>query len=300
MKGGWKTTLRNYRGFVAARLSRPRCFVAHMARRFHEENFDQISGSLAFTTLLSLVPLIALIVSLVDVLPVLSGLIDQLDRYLARNLLPERSAGTIARHIRTFSHKAADVTVPGLLLLAGTAFLLLNTIEGAFNHVWKVAQPRPLWRRLRLYAVAVALWPLALGLVAGAVSYAVTASFGLVDEAPWLRRLTYKLVGALIIALFLGGLYYSVPHAPVRLRDAAWGGLFTAAVFSMMQRAFELYLSNFPSYKVVYGAFATAPIFLLWLYLSWAAVLIGALFTATLSGVGRSPAVQASPGESMA
>lgn len=263
-------------------LFRLRPFAVRIARRFIEENFDQISASLAFTTLLSLVPLVALLLSLMAAAPFFSGFVDQLDQYVLRNLLPSGSAGMIATYILQFSQKAAKVTWIGLLLLVATAILLLLTIERAFNHVWSVNEPRPWWRRLRLYAVVLALWPLVVGGVVAAISYAVTTSLGYVDEPPWLRRLFFNAMGLAVPALFIGGLYYAVPYTRVEPRDAAWAGLFAALGFLLMQKAFEFYLSHFPSYTVIYGAFATVPIFLLWLYLSWAVVLVGALVAATL------------------
>lgn len=263
-------------------LLRLRAFVLRVAQRFDEENFDQISASLAFTTLLSLVPLLAVILGLLTLTPLFSGLAHQLDQYLVRNLLPAGSAGMIASYLSRYSSKAADVTLLGVPLLVGTAFLLLYTIERAFNHVWSVAAPRSWARRFRLYAAAVALWPLIMGALIAAISFAVTSSLGFFDEPPWFRRVLFKLIGLGVIALFFGGLYYAVPNARVRLADAAVAGVVAAILFSLMQKAFELYLSHFPSYKVVYGALATVPIFLLWLYLSWAVVLLGALIAATL------------------
>ncbi len=259
-----------------------RRFVLRIARRFNEENFDQISASLAFTTLLSLVPLVALVLSLLMVAPIFSSVIQQLDQYVVRNFLPTGSAGMIAKHILEFSHKAAELTLIGLLMLVVTALLLMLTIERAFNHVWLVATARPWWRRLRLYSIVLALWPLVVGGVVAATSYAVTTSLGFVDESPWLRRFLFQLVGLAISALFIGGLYYAVPYTRVELRDAGWAGLFAACGFLLMRRAFELYLSHFPSYEMIYGAFAAVPIFLLWLYLSWAVLLLGALVAATL------------------
>jgi len=82
--------------------------------------------------------------------------------------------------------------------------------------------------------------------------------------------------------LFLGGLYHVLPNTRVATRDAAWAGLLAALGFLLLQKGFELYLSNFPTYTAVYGTFATLPMFLLWLYLSWAVVLLGALVAATL------------------
>ncbi len=258
-----------------------RRFALRVARRFRDENFHQISASLAFTTLLSLVPLVALILSLMTALPVFQGLVDQVDHFLVRNLLPERSGGSIAGYILKFSQKAAQVTTVGLLMLLATAFLLLLTIERAFNHVWSVG-PRPFGQRLKLYAAVLALWPLVVGGVVAATSYAVTASLGFVHEPPWLSRFLFKVLGLAVAAFFFAGIYHWVPNTRVAVRDAAWAGVVAAFGFLLMQKGFALYLQHFPSYTVVYGALATVPIFLLWLYLSWAVVMSGALVAATL------------------
>lgn len=259
-----------------------RRFLARIASRFVEERFDQISASLAFTTLMSLVPLVAVVLSIVARVPVFPGMVDQLAQFLARSLLPERSAGMIIDHVLQFSQQASNVTAVGSLVLIATVAMLLLSIERAFNHVWSVAETRPWWHRLRLFSAFVALWPLLIGTVILAISYAVTTSLGLLDEPPWLRRLLFRGLGLMVVSLFLGGLYYVMPNTRVASRDAAWAGFAAALGFHFLQKCFELYLANFPSYAVVYGAFATVPLFLLWLYLSWAVVLLGALVAATL------------------
>ena len=142
-------------------------------------------------------------------------------------------------------------------------------------------QNRSWWRRFALYTALILLWPLVFAYVVAAVSYAVSLSSGLVFEQVWLQKLLSKGTGVLVAAIFFGGLYFAVPNARVRLLDALCGGFFAAFGLLLMQRAFELYLSHFPSVTLVYGAFATVPIFLLWLYLSWAVVLLGALVVVT-------------------
>ena len=107
-------------------------------------------------------------------------------------------------------------------------------------------------------------------------------SLDLVDEQAWLHDLLFKATGLFIAALFFAGLYFAVPNARVAPRDALWAGLFAAGGFLLMQKAFGFYLAHFPSYTLVYGAFATVPIFLVWLYTSWAVVLLGALVASTL------------------
>jgi len=207
---------------------------------------------------------------------------EHFDQFIVRVLLPERSAGMIIDYVLQFSQKAANVTVIGFLVLVVTVYLLLMTIERAFNHVWWVVENRAWWRRLRLYVAVLALWPLVVTCVIVAISYAVTTSLGLMDEPPWLRSVLFKVTGLSVATVFFAGLYYAVPNTRVAPRHALWAGLFAAFGFLLMQKVFEFYLSNFPSFALIYGAFATVPIFLLWLYLSWAIVLLGALLAATL------------------
>lgn len=256
-------------------------FAARVFRRFAEENFDQASASLAFTTLLSIVPLVAVVLGAMSAMPSFLVMVDQLDQ-VVRNMLPARSAGLIVEHVLEFSQKALNVTVVGLFVLVATVFALLHTVEHAFNNVWKARKKRAWWRRVGLYAALILLWPLAVAYVVAAISYAVSLSSGLVIEQQWLHSLLSKATGVLVAAVFFAGLYFAVPNAKVGLVNALFGGFFAAFGFLLMQKGFELYLSYFPSITLVYGAFATVPIFLLWLYLSWAVILLGALVAVTL------------------
>lgn len=240
----------------------------------------QTSAALAFTTLLALVPLVTLIVSLANFIPFLESFIQRLDALLVETLLPRGAGGAIAGYLAKFVQKASALTVPGIAMLAVTAFLLMHTIERAFNHLWQV-QPRPLLARLKLYAFVMAVWPFMLGAVAAVMSYAVTASLGLVDEPNWVRRFVLKAVSMLFLGLFFAFLYYAVPNIRVTRRAAIAGGVFATVAFSVMQKGFELYLGSFGALKSIYGAFAAVPIFLVWLHLSWAVVLIGGLVAVT-------------------
>lgn len=256
-------------------------FSRRVLRRFVADGFDQVSASLAFTTLLSLVPLIAVVLGAMSAMPSFLVMVDQLID-VVRNMLPERSAGLIIEHLLKFSQKAMNVTVVGLLVLVATVFALLHTVEQAFNKAWRASGKRSWWRRVTLYSALILLWPLAVAYVVAAISFAVTLSAGLVVEQQWLHSLLSKATGVSVAAMFFAGLYYLLPNAPVRLFDALVAGFFASFGFLLMQKGFELYLSYFPSITLVYGAFATVPIFLLWLFLSWAMVLLGALVAVTL------------------
>lgn len=255
---------------------------ANIFRRFLSENMMQTSAALAFTTLVALVPLVTLVLVVAGAVPYFDLLITRLDVLVRESLLPTGAAGTIAGSISRFSHKAQRLTVAGIAILSVTAFLLMSTIERAFNHLWQV-KPRPLLARIRLYAFAMVVWPFVLGAVAAVMSLAVSASLGWFDEPAWFRQGALKIVSVILLALFFSFLYYAVPNAEVSRRAAMVGGVFATLVFSAMQKVFELYLVSSAMLKSIYGAFAVFPVFLVWLHLSWAVVLFGGLIVATLN-----------------
>jgi membrane protein len=108
----------------------------------------------------------------------------------------------------------------------------------------------------------------------------VSASSGLVRQLPGGVSLVLGIVEFALLAVGSAALFHYVPHAPVRWRHAATGGLFVAAGVEVAKRGLGWYLTVGPSYTSIYGAFATVPIFLLWIYLSWLIVLLGAVLTA--------------------
>ena len=253
-----------------------------MVRRFRTENMVQTCAALAFTTLMALVPLVAVVLSVAETIPYLDLLILKLDVLVQGAMLPNGVAGTVANNVGRFSHKAQGLTLAGIALLSITAFLLLHTIEQTFNHLWQV-KPRPLLRRLKLYAFVMAVWPFVLGAIAGTMSFAVSFSLGFVDESLALRKFMFKGLSILLLGMFLTFLYYAVPNAEVPKRAALTGGVFAALSFAGMQKVFELYLVQSAVIKSIYGAFAAFPVFLVWLHLSWVVVLVGGLIAASLS-----------------
>lgn len=255
-------------------------FLLRLYRRFREEKFTQLAASLSFTTLLSIVPLVAVLLAIASVLPFFGTLLGQIDNFLVANLLPGKTGGVVAKYTYQFSQKASRLTVAGLVILAVTALMLMSSIEKAFNHLWQVARPRAIWQRLGLYGVVMVLGPLVAGALLAISSFVITKSLGFFGESPWLRQTLLKALAALLLCGFFTFLYYAVPNAAVRKRHALIGGLLATAGVAGLQYLFEAYLLGMPTYTLIYGAFATLPIFLLWTYLCWVVVLIGALVVA--------------------
>ncbi|MBK7136381.1 MAG: YihY family inner membrane protein [Rhodocyclales bacterium] len=254
-----------------------RCFV-----RFREERCAQAAASLAFATLLALVPLLTVALVLISQFDLFSGLGMALRNFLLANLLPEKAGNVITAYALQFTQKTGRLTALGTGMLVLTALLLMFLIDRVFGHIWRVRQPRPVFRRILVYLGGLLLGPVVLGACVAAATYLMTASLGLVNEPKWVTNLLLKILPALLLAALCALIYYAMPNRPVASRDAVAGGVVAALGFALLQRGFTVYLSAFPNYKLIYGAFATLPIFLVWLYLSWLVVLAGALTAAVL------------------
>ncbi len=263
-------------------------FLMRCLARFREERCAQAAASLAFTTLLALVPLLTVALVLISHFDLFSGLGTALRNFLLTNLLPEKAGKVIASYALQFSQKTGRLTMLGTGMLVATALLLLLSIERVFGRIWRVKEPRPLLKRIIVYLGVLILGPVVLGASVAATTYLLTASLGLINEPKWVTNLFLKILPALLLAALSGLLYFAMPNRPVAARHAIVGGVVAALGFTFVQRGFGLYISAFPSYTLIYGAFATVPIFLVWLYLSWLVVLVGALATAVLGDM-KSP-----------
>lgn len=270
------------------RLLAPFRLVIRVARRFRGERLGQTVAALSFATLLGLVPLIAVAAALIDQVPYFAeGIGVALKKFLLANLLPEKSGAVIAKYVGQFANRAERVTLAGIVVLTGTAVIQMLTIERAFNTIWKVKAPRPIVRRLAIHLLALLLGPLVFGGSLAATTYLAGVSLGLVSQLNWLADAVLRILPFGFLVGFFALLYWGVPRKNVVPWHAITGGVLAASAFVAMQRLFSLYIAKFPTYTVVYGPFAAVPIFLVWLYLSWTVILLGALITAELPQSGR-------------
>jgi membrane protein len=256
-------------------------------RRASEERLAQVAGSLTFTTVLSVVPLLAVSFALLTRFPVFRKLHEALQQHLLRNLLPDEISRTVLRHLGQFAANAGGLTLVGFLFVLAAALMLLLTVENTLNRIWQVRKPRPLLKRLVLYLLMLALGPLVLGASLWATSYLVSASLGLIVHLPPSAKFVLNLGPVLLGTLALAALFYFVPNTRVRRRDALVGGLLASIALELGKRGFAAYLLQVPTYRAIYGAFAAVPVFLLWVYFSWLVTLCGALLAANLPRAGR-------------
>ena len=275
------------RNALARKMNAPVSFVRAAYERFHEERCLQLASSLTYTTLLALVPLITVALAIATAFPVFGEWTGQLDGWLAKNVLPRQISGAITNYVGQFSAAAAKLTAVGIVVLAMTAVMLMLTIDRGLNQIFRVSRPRPLVQRLLMYWAVLTLGPVLIGASISMTSYLVSASLGYAKELPLLRFEILRVAPFLLTSAAITLIFLIVPNRRVRLRHALIGGVTAGIAFELMQRGFALYIARFPTYTLVYGAFAAIPIFLVWLYLSWVVVLIGATVAAMLPGYRR-------------
>lgn len=257
-------------------------FWRFLFRRFLDDQAFNSAAALTYTTLFAVVPMMTVTFTMLSAIPAFQGVGEEVQEFVFRNFMP--SAGeTVQSYLSGFTKQARQLTWVGVAVLAVTAFTMLLTIEKTFNTIWRVRQARRGVSSFLLYWAILSLGPLLLG--AGFVASTYVASLSLISGPNALIGGQVLLAGMPLLSSVLAFtlLYATVPNARVSFKHALLGGAFAAVLFEVAKSLFALYVSIFPGYQLIYGAFATVPLFLLWLYVSWLIVLFGAEMVCNLS-----------------
>ncbi len=262
-----------------------------LRNRFREDRMGLTASSLTFTTSIALVPFFTVALAVFTAFPMFSTLQGALQAWLIKSLIPDDIARQVLGYLTQFSGQASKLGGVGLAVLLATAIALILTIDRTLNSIWRVRQPRPLAQRMLVYWTAITLGPLILAASLAVTSYVVSASSGLVGALPISVRLVLDVAQFFLVAGGMAALYRYVPNTYVKWPHALVGGLFVAAGLEIGKKLLGLYLTAVPTYSMVYGAFAALPILLVWIYMSWIIVLMGAVIAAylpsLLAGVTR-------------
>lgn len=250
-------------------------------RYFNRCMDDQITinaGYLAYVTLLSLVPLIAVGVAIFSAFPGFESTRVAIENFIFTNFVPT-SSGVIKEHISSFASNANQMTAVGIAFLAGVALLLIRNVDKTLNRIWRVKQKRPVMISFAVYWMVLSLGPVLLGASIGVTSYIVSLVSFADQGIPGFSGFLLKLLPYIISMAGFIMLYTLVPNTRVSFKAAVPGAFFAALLFELTKQGFAVYISHFPSYELIYGALATIPILFVWVYLSWIVVLLGAEFT---------------------
>lgn len=259
-------------------IPRVKRLAAHVTRHFNEDRLFDEAASLSFTSLLSMVPLLAVVFGVASAFPVFQQWSETIQSFVFDNFVPA-SGQQVQEYMAGFLDSVSQLTLPGMLVLIVTALLLMVRIERAFNMIWRVPTARSLRNRVVMYWAVLTLGPLALG---GAIALSAQPIFeqvavGVVTASNWRAFGVFCLSWLAFTMMFL-----LVPNRRVHFSHALTGAFVSAVLFGLAKKGFVTYVAN-ASFNVIYGTLATIPIFFLWLYLVWLVILLGASMTASLT-----------------
>ncbi|MEM7540596.1 MAG: YihY family inner membrane protein [Pseudomonadota bacterium] len=265
-------------GFIA-HAQRFAEFVSYLFRRFDDDHCTRAAASLAYTSLLALVPLFTVIFVTISAFPAFQEWRSDIEGFIFRNFVPAMG-DQIQSYLVQFTDKAKTLQAFGVMILLVTVLTMMATIESTFNVIWGIRRRRPLIVRFLVYWSVLTLGPLLIG--AGMVATSYVISLPLLDEAGVtsdMRKTAIALFPIVATAVAFTMFFKLIPYRPVPLKHALVGGIISSLLFEAAKRIFAYYVTHFPSQQAVYGAFATVPVFLIWIYLSWIVVLLGAEIT---------------------
>jgi len=256
--------------------------IRYVIKRCVDDRLSASAAALTYMSLFALVPLLTVTLSIASALPAAGNIEAKVDDFLLQFLLPESST-QVVEYLSTFIAQARSLTLFGVAILLITAILMLRNVERALNDIWRNQTNRKPLHSFLLYWAVLSLGPAAIGLGLGlrAFLFATTNEWGGLQQYG-IEAMLVSLLPFMISTIGLTALYAAVPNCQVPLRHAFIGGIFAAITFTVARMAFTAVMAQ-SSYSLVYGAFATAPLFLLWIYITWIIVLLGAVITHGMS-----------------
>jgi len=268
---------------------RARTFFRFVFRRVLDDDLFQAAGALSYTTVFALVPLSVVVFGVLSAFPVFAEWSDRLSDYIFSNFVPS-AARSVEDYLKQFSANAGQLTTVGVIALLVSLLITLNRVEATLNRVWRVKSARPKISRFLVYWTV-----LTLGALIAAASLAISARFFALSvfdtqAGRFLENTMLWLAPMTIEMLALAAIYRVVPHRTVHWRHALAGALLAAVLVELIKGGIGLYLGNFGSYSKIYGTLAFVPVFLLWVFLTWVAVLLGASLASSISAFRYQPA----------
>ncbi|MCD9086073.1 YihY family inner membrane protein [Stenotrophomonas sp. SY1] len=264
-------------------------FARFLWCRFLDDRLFQAAGSLAYTTVFALVPLAIVVFGVLSAFPMFDRWSEALSNFVFSNFVPS-AARAAEGYLRQFSASAGQLTAAGFIALVVSLLITLNSVEQTFNRIWRVASARPQLTRFLVYWTV-----LTLGALMAAASLAVSAKvlslplFG-TTEGRWLADLGLRLAPVVIEFASVVLIYRVVPHHTVKWHHAIPGALLAVLMLELVKWGMGLYLGSFQSYQKLYGTVAFVPILLLWIYLGWVSVLLGASLASSIAAFRYQPA----------
>lgn len=257
-------------------------FLLYLGKQFINNQGILNAAALTYTTLFAVVPLMTVSYAMLAAVPSFQGVGQELQGWVFENFVPA-TGQVVQDYLNDFSSQARKLTAVGIAVLAVTSIMMMKNIEAAFNRIWRVTEPRKGLSSFLLYWAILSLGPILIGL--GLVLTSYIASLPLINEATEVvgKNHLLSILPAILSTTAFTLIYVAVPNCRVPFKSALIGGVVVAFLFETAKRGFALFVTQFPSYELIYGAFAAIPLFLLWIFISWMIILMGAELTRSIS-----------------
>ncbi|MGX5914856.1 virulence factor BrkB family protein [Aliidiomarina sp. Khilg15.8] len=256
-------------------------FVKLFVKRCINDGVTITAGHLTYVTLLSLVPLIAVIFAMLATFPMFEDMRAAFQDNMLNNLMPA-SGDALQEYLNQFVENARELSAIGVAFLFVVAIMLMSVIDKSLNRIWRIQKKRRFSISLAVYWMVLTMGPALVGISIGASSYLLSLTAAADAYVSGLNAFMLTLFPVLATTVAFLLLYVLVPNKVVKARHAIWGAIFAAVLFELAKNGFALYLNYFPAYQVIYGAVATVPILIVWIYVSWNIILLGAEVTASV------------------
>ena len=254
-------------------------FLYFLMKRAQNDTILRVASSLSYTSLIAMVPVLAIALAIFSAFSVFNDVRQQVQEIIINNVVPD-AGQDINMYFTQFINAAAKLTTIGVIGIILTAILLLSTIENSFNFIFKVTRPRRFTTKITLYWTIITLGPLLLGVAFSMKGY--VAFNDVLQSIPEINVMLGTILPFLLTWLVLTSVYVFVPNKRVGFLNAVAGAFVALCLFWLLRNGFSLFFVKNSTYKTLYGAVAAVPMMLIWMYLYWAAVIFGAVFTAAL------------------
>jgi membrane protein len=261
----------------------PITLVRRVAGRLNNVGWTRAAGSLAFTTVLGIVPLATVAFAVVAQFPVFEEFLRALENFLLRYTLPDMAAALVRKYVLGLATEAASLTGLWIVFVVVTAVLVVDTVESEINAIWGIRRKRPIMRRVVVYTIGVTAGPVLVGAAITLIMWLLRHSVAIITSQPGAAKAILEPVPFVLATVGFSLLYAIVPARKVAWPHALISGLLAAFAFEATRRGFAWYVAHSPTYEILYGALAAFPLFLLWIFVFWMIVLAGAAVTASLA-----------------
>ncbi len=258
-------------------------WVRYFFLRLFETGLTYRAASLVYATLLSLVPLMIITLTVLSFFPHFQHVAEQIETFAFRTFVPG-AAGSVVHSLDQFVkniHKLSWVNICFLFLVC---MLMIHNMRAAFNTIWGIHERRNYFLLMVTYLVIIIIAPpVASALIIGGAYITALPYVHTFTDHVLLKTTLIHMLPSIVTYLVFWFLNMVLPACKVNWRAAAYGALLTTILFEILKYGFKMYFTVATTYKLLYGALAAIPLFLIWLYLSWILVLLGAMMANILT-----------------